>query len=115
MGISDELMWRYWELLSDKSLAEITAMKAEEPMQVKMRLARQIVADFHSAEAAAQAQGDFDWEVRGGQEPDDIETISLPPDAGSNLAKILLAAGLVESRTDAERKIKAGDPAKNER
>ncbi len=43
MGISDELMWRYWELLSDKSLTDIAAMKAEEPMQVKMRLARQIV------------------------------------------------------------------------
>jgi tyrosyl-tRNA synthetase len=108
MGISDELMWRYWELLTDKSLAEITAMKVEEPMQVKMRLARQIVADFHSAEDAAHAQADFDREVRGGQQPDDIETISLPPDAGSNLAKILVAAGLADSRTDAERKIKAG-------
>jgi tyrosyl-tRNA synthetase len=108
MGISDDLMWRYWELLTDKSLTEIAAMKTEEPMQVKMRLARQIVEDFHSAEVAAQAQADFDREVRGGQEPDDIETISLPPDAGSNLAKILVAAGLADSRTDAERKIKAG-------
>jgi tyrosyl-tRNA synthetase len=108
MAISDDLMWRYWELLTDKSLTEIAAMKTEEPMQVKMRLARQIVADFHSAEVAAQAQADFDREVRGGQEPDDIETISLPPDAGSNLAKILVAAGLADSRTDAERKIKAG-------
>jgi len=108
MGISDELMWRYWELLTDKSMDEIAAMKTEEPMQVKMRLARQIVADFHSAEDAAQAQGDFDREVRSGQQPDDIETISFPPDAGSNLAKILVAAGLADSRTDAERKIKAG-------
>jgi tyrosyl-tRNA synthetase len=108
MAISDDLMWRYWELLTDKSLTEIAAMKTEEPMQVKMRLARQIVEDFHSAEVAAQAQADFDREVRGGQEPDDIETISLPPDAGSNLAKILVAAGLADSRTDAERKIKAG-------
>jgi tyrosyl-tRNA synthetase len=108
MGISDDLMWRYWELLTDKSLAEIAAMKSEEPMQVKMCLARQIVADFHSAEDAAQAQADFDREVRGGQQPEDIETISLPPDAGSNLAKILVAAGLADSRTDAERKIKAG-------
>ena len=108
MGISDELMWRYWELLTDKSLAEISAMKAEEPMQVKMRLARQIVGDFHSAEEATQAQADFDREVRAGREPDDIETISIPPDAGSSLPKILLGTGMVESRTDAERKIKAG-------
>jgi tyrosyl-tRNA synthetase len=107
MGISDELMWRYWELLTDKSLVEISAMKAEEPMQVKMRLARQIVADFHSAEEATQAQADFDREVRGGQEPADIETIVLPNGTGNSLSKILLAAGLADSRTDAERKIKA--------
>src|SRR5580704_4603865 len=108
MGISDELIWRYWELLTDKRLPEIFAMKAEEPMQVKMRLARQIVGDFHSTEDAAQAQADFDREVRSGQEPDDVETIPLAPGAGSNLAKILVAAGLADSRTDAERKIKAG-------
>ena len=108
MRISDALMWRYWELLTDKSLPEIAAMKSEEPMQVKMRLARQIVADFHSAAAAEQAQADFDSEVREGQEPADIETIALPNGTGKSLPKILLAAGLAESRTDAERKIKAG-------
>jgi len=108
MGISDELMWRYWELLTDRSLTEISAMKAEEPMQVKMRLARQIVGDFHSAEDATQAQADFDREVRGGQEPDDIETVHFPPEAGSSLPKILLGTNMVQSRTDAERLIRAG-------
>jgi tyrosyl-tRNA synthetase len=108
MGISDTLMWRYWELLTDQSMAEIAAMKNEEPMQVKMRLARQIVADFHSREAADQAQADFQHEVREGRPPDDMETVNLPPEAGNSLAKILLAAGLADSRTDAERKIKAG-------
>jgi tyrosyl-tRNA synthetase len=108
MGISDTLMWRYWELLTDKSLVEIAAMKAEDPMPVKMRLARQIVTDFHSAAAADQAQADFDREVREGRQPDDIETVTWPPDAGLSLPKILLGTGLVESRTDAERKIKAG-------
>jgi tyrosyl-tRNA synthetase len=108
MGISDTLMWRYWELLTDKSMAEIAAMKKEEPMQVKMRLAREIVADFHSAEAANQAQADFDREVREGQQPDDIEVIGFPIDAGLSLPKILLGTNMVESRTDAERKIKAG-------
>jgi len=108
MGISDDLMWRYWELLTDKSLAEISAIKAEEPMQVKMRLARQIVTDFHSAEAAEQAQTDFDREVRGGRVPADIETVHFPFEAGSNLPKILLGAGMAGSRTDAERKIKEG-------
>jgi len=108
MGISDDLMWRYWELLTDKSLTEIAAMKSEEPMQVKMQLARQIVTDFHSAEAAEQAQSDFDREVRGGQEPADIETVNLPDGIGNNLAKILVHLDLADSRTDAERKIKAG-------
>ena len=108
MRISDALMWKYWELLTDKSLPEIAAMKSEEPMQVKMRLARQIVADFHSAAAAEQAQADFDSEVREGQEPADMETVSVPSYAGSSLPKILLGTGMVESRTDAERKIKAG-------
>jgi tyrosyl-tRNA synthetase len=108
MGISDTLMWRYWELLTDQSMAEIAAMKAEDPMPVKMRLARQIVTDFHSAAAADQAQADFDREVREGRQPDDIETVTLAGEGGNSLPKILLAAGLAESRTDAERKIKAG-------
>jgi tyrosyl-tRNA synthetase len=108
MGISDLLMWRYWELLTDQRMAQIAAMKTEDPMQVKMRLARQIVADFHSTEAAEQAQADFHREVREGQQPDDMETVSFPSDAGCSLPKILLGTGMVESRTDAERKIKAG-------
>src|SRR5271170_6539091 len=82
MGISDTLMWRYWELLTDKSLAEIAAMKAEEPMTVKMCLARRMVTDFHSTAAADQAQADFDREVREGREPDDMETVAWPSDAG---------------------------------
>jgi tyrosyl-tRNA synthetase len=108
MGISDELMWRYWALLTDKSLAEIATMKPEEPMQVKMRLARAIVTDFHSSEAACQAEEDFNREVRQQDVPADIQTVSVPSDAGSSLPKILLGIGMAESRTDAERKIKSG-------
>ena len=109
MGISDELMWRYYELLTDKSLTEIGAIKqSEDPMGAKQALARLIVADFHSAEAAAQAQADFGREVREGQAPADMETVQVPPETGSNLPKILLSMNLVQSRTDAERLIKAG-------
>jgi tyrosyl-tRNA synthetase len=109
MGISDDLMWRYYELLTDKSLSEIAELRSrQEPMAAKQALARAIVADFHSAEAAAQAQSEFDREVREGQIPSDIETISLPDGVGNSVPKILLAAGLADSRTDAERKVKAG-------
>ncbi len=104
MGISDELMWRYWELLTDKSLTEISQMKHEEPMQVKMRLARAIVTDFHSSDAALQAEEDFDREVRQQEAPTDIELV--PPEP--NLPKFILGTGMAESRTDAERKIKSG-------
>ena len=108
MGISDELMWRYWELLTDKSLTEIAQMKHEEPMQVKMRLARAIVTDFHSSAAAQRAEEDFNREVRQGDVPADIEKFAILPEWGSSLPKILLGTGLAESRTDAERKIKSG-------
>ncbi|HEV2687886.1 MAG TPA: tyrosine--tRNA ligase [Bryobacteraceae bacterium] len=109
MGISDELMWKYYGLLTDKSLDQIAELRrAAQPMAAKQALARQIVADFHSAEAATQAQADFDREVREGQMPADVETVSIPWGAGSSLPKILLGTGMVESRTDAERKIKAG-------
>src|SRR5579864_5261693 len=59
MGISDDLMWSYWELLTDLSLPEIAALKQREPMGVKMELAGRSVADFHSAADAKQAQEDF--------------------------------------------------------
>src|SRR5271165_1156697 len=61
MQISDELMWRYYELLTDATLPDIASMRAEQrPMQHKLALAARIVADFHSPEAAAKAGADFD-------------------------------------------------------
>jgi tyrosyl-tRNA synthetase len=117
MGISDTLMWRYWELLTDKSLAEIAAMKVKDPMPVKMRLARQIVTDFHSAAAADQAQAEFDREVREGAAPLDMETLPLPrhvlrplnapPTTIVSVDKLVAAIGLADSVTDAARKRKA--------
>ena len=112
MRISDELMWKYWELLTDFSMAEIAALKTREAMEVKMELAARIVANFHSDDEARQARSDFDHDVRQGGEPADIETVPMPLDAvlGANLqiAKMLVGIGLAPSRTEAERLVKAG-------
>jgi tyrosyl-tRNA synthetase len=109
MGISDQMMWRYYELLTDLSLADIAALRnTNDPMAAKQALASRIVADFHSSEAVREAQSAFDREVREGQQPDDIETVSALPEWGSSLPKIILGTGMADSRTDAERKIKSG-------
>ncbi len=110
MGISDELMWRYWELLTDLSLAQIAAKKTRSPMEVKMELAGRIVADFHSAGEASQAGEDFDREVRQQAMPGDVETVRNEwfNGTGTNLPKLLVSTGLAPSRTEAERLLKAG-------
>jgi tyrosyl-tRNA synthetase len=108
MGISDTLMWRYWELLTDATLPEIAAMKSREPMTVKMELAGRIVSDFHSAQDAAQAGEDFNREVRQGGEPADIETLEYGPAGEIRVPQMLVATGLAPTRTEAERLVKAG-------
>jgi len=108
MGISDDLMWRYYELLTDKTVSEIAEMRASgKPMEHKMRLARQIVQDFHSDEDANQAAADFDREVRHHEEPGDIETAHYPSGT-ANVPKMLHAVGLAPSRSEAERLVKSG-------
>jgi tyrosyl-tRNA synthetase len=118
MQVSDDLMYRYWELLTDMQLPEIAALRASvasgerDPMEVKMDLGRRIVADFHTEAEADAAREAFDREVRKGLEPADTETVSLPPglmtDKGLRLDKLIAAVGLADSNTDANRKIKAG-------
>ncbi len=110
MGISDELMWKYWELLTDAPTAAIAEMKKREPMAVKMELARRVVADFHSSGEAEQAEADFDREVRQHAMPGDVETVPNEwfNGSGTNLPKLLVGTGLAPSRTEAERLLKAG-------
>jgi tyrosyl-tRNA synthetase len=105
MGISDELMWKYWELLTDLSLQEISALKSREPMQVKKELAARIVADFHSAADARQSEEDFAREVQGAEPSDMAEVLLSGP---NRLAQVLVSVKLVNSRSEAERLIKAG-------
>ena len=108
MGISDTLMWRYWELLTDASLAEIAAMKSREPMEVKMDLAARIVADFHSSTDAKQAGEDFNREVRQGGEPADIVTVDYGAVREIRVPQMLVELGTAPTRSEAERLIKAG-------
>jgi tyrosyl-tRNA synthetase len=117
MGISDALMFRFYELLTDMQMDEIAKLRsgvtsaALSPMQLKLELGRRIVADFHSPGEADAAVEAFDREVRHGLEPADTETVDLPAsaqaDKGIRLDKLLAAVGLAESVTDAGRKIKA--------
>jgi len=108
MSISDELMWRYWELLTDVPLSGIAERKQREPMAVKMELARHIVADFHSAAEAQQAEDDFNREVRQGAEPADIQTVDFGSPGDLRVPQMLQHIGLAATRSEAERLIKAG-------
>jgi len=108
MGISDSLMWRYWELLTDLPVASINELKQREPMAVKMELATRVVGDFHSAAEAKQAQDDFNREVRQGAEPSDIETVEYGAPGDIRMPQMLLATGLAPTRSEAERLLKSG-------
>jgi tyrosyl-tRNA synthetase len=105
MSVSDALMWKYYELLTDMSLSEIEALKAKgEPMQAKIDLARRVVEDFHSKAAADEAARHFDSVIRKKEMPDEIPEKTLSP-GDYSLSALLLSSGLASSRTEAKRLI----------
>lgn len=111
MSISDVMMWRYYELLSWRSIAELAQLKREveegrNPRDAKVALAQEIVARFHSQQAAEDALADFVNRSKGGI-PDDIPAVSL---AGAPLGipQLLKQAGLCPSTSEAMRKIDQG-------
>jgi tyrosyl-tRNA synthetase len=111
MAISDERMWRYYELLTDVQIAEIEKMKREaHPMQSKKDLALRIVADFHSAQAAAKAGEDWAKQFQKDEVPDDlaeiVASVESTPDGRVRLDKLLAREGLADSVSDAVRKLK---------
>jgi len=113
MQVSDDLMWRYYELLSDKSLTEIGAMKTSmHPMEAKVALGRTVVADFHSAADADRAIEVFNAVVRRKEIPTDIPEVPMPEgvqvEGGIRVDKLLPKIGLADSVSDAVRKLKAG-------
>ena len=77
MAVSDDKMWRYYELLTDVQVPEIEKMKREShPMQAKKDLAKRIVADFHSADAATKAGDDWAKQFQKDEVPEDVEEVS---------------------------------------
>ncbi|HEY7902554.1 MAG TPA: tyrosine--tRNA ligase [Casimicrobiaceae bacterium] len=111
MSISDDLMWRYYELLSSRSLAEIAALRREcadgrNPREAKVMLAQEIVARFHSARDADAALAEFDARFRKGALPDSMPEVTLHT-AGTPMpiAQIAKQAGIVESTSEALRLI----------
>ncbi len=127
MQISDELMWEWWELLTDRTVAEIEEMKRRatagevNPMDVKMELGRAIVEDFHSAADAEKAGKEFTRVVRRGEMPAEVAEVSWPTDvivtmvpgldgraAIVRVDRLLARIGLASSVSEATRKRKEG-------
>ncbi|HAE73236.1 MAG TPA: tyrosine--tRNA ligase, partial [Gammaproteobacteria bacterium] len=111
MSISDELMWRYLELLSFESLETIASWKTEiengeNPRNIKFRLAEEIITRFHSNDDAKQAQQNFINRFAKNKVPDEMPEFNF--DAGIKIANLLKDASLVNSTSDAFRMIKEG-------
>jgi tyrosyl-tRNA synthetase len=114
MRLSDDLMWRYYELLSfDTSLAELAQMRAAiaaaslNPRDCKMRLATELTARFHGAAAAQSAIRHWNEVIQGGGVPADLAVldVAVPADAGIRIGALLKAAGLAPSTSEAARKL----------
>jgi len=113
MSISDDLMWRYYELLTDTTIDEINVLKfkceseAESPRDLKVALAKSIIADFHSEQAAEKAEEEFNRRVVRKEVPDEINEVSVS--RGPHvLAQLLADVGLAASKKEAKRLIEQG-------
>ena len=119
MSLSDELMWRYFELVSKLSLKEIDNLKflvksGSNPRDIKFQLAEELVSRFHNQSAAQQAKDSFLIRFQKGQIPSEVNTMEITmsqvqnPDGEINLPKLLSLTNLVSSVTEGHRAIKAG-------
>jgi tyrosyl-tRNA synthetase len=114
LSISDELMWRYYDLLTDLAPAEISRLRKQveraevHPLAVKKDLARRIVADFHGQPEAEQAQRDFEAQFQEKSLPADVPTKAHRLAAPQKLFRLLVNLKLFSSNAEAQRKIKEG-------
>jgi len=109
------MMWRYYELLTDVLQIQVDALRDDvktgerHPMGVKKSLARLIVTDFHSREAAEKAEADWAAQFQEGRVPDHVLEVAIfSTEDGIRLDKLLARVDLAESVTDAGRKLKQG-------
>lgn len=116
MSITDDLMWRYYELLTDLTIPEIQQLKTagstgeKNPRDLKVDLAKRIVTDFHSQSAADAAEEDFVRRFRNKEIPDEIEERIVPSNHPNSwdLSQLLVTVGLAESKAEARRLIQQG-------
>ena len=113
MSISDDLMWRWFELLSFRPINEINELKKEvksgmNPRDTKILLAEEIIERFHSKEDAENAKNTFLERFQKGAKPKDIETFSISLDDGIAIGNLLKESGLVQSTSEAMRLVKQG-------
>jgi tyrosyl-tRNA synthetase len=114
MSISDDLMWRYFELLSFRPLTEVRSLhraveEGRNPRDVKFELACEIVDRFHGAGAGEAARGNFIARFRKGDMPEDMQAVEVATEGGRlGIARILRSAGLVSSNSEAFRLIGQG-------
>jgi len=112
MSIPDELMWSYYELLTDRAPNEIALLKKEvssselHPMDAKMRLAEEVISGFHGKEAARKAADHFQRVFRDRQTPEEAPTVKLPKGSAKKLTALLVDLKLAPSKAEAERLIK---------
>src|SRR5690606_27178513 len=111
MSISDALMWRYYELLSFRSLEDISALKqacqqGKNPRDVKVSLAQELVERFHSRAAAEQALRDFEARFKQKEIPDEMPEVSIEGPLG--ILQVLRQSGLCASASEAQRNIEQG-------
>ncbi len=112
MSISDEMMWSYMELLTDRPPAAIAALRAQvtggsaHPMETKIALAQEIIADFHGRDAAARAAENFNRVFRERKSPGEVPEIHLAAGAPKRLSALIADLGIAASRAEADRLIK---------
>ena len=114
MSISDDLMFRYYELLSDKDMDEVWRLKGDmdqgrkHPKEIKEELAMEITARFHGSEAAKQAREDFARVFSQHELPSDMPTVDVGPEQSALIGDVLVRSGLCQSKGEAKRLCKQG-------